>query len=113
MSDCVFCRIVAGELPARVRASSPDALAFDDIAPQAPVHVLIVPKAHHRDVPGMTAADPGLAAELIGLAAEVAAATGIAEPGYRLIANTGPGGGQTVFHAHLHLLGGTRLNWPG
>ncbi|MBP2474091.1 histidine triad (HIT) family protein [Crossiella equi] len=112
MTDCVFCRIVAGELPARVRGENEHVLAFDDISPQAPVHVLVVPRAHHRDVPAMTAADPALAGELVAMAAKVAAETGIAGPGYRMIANTGRGGGQTEFHAHLHLLGGTRLRWP-
>ena len=111
MSDCVFCAIASGAIPADLVAATPTVVAFRDLDPKADVHVLIVPRAHFANLPEVAAAEPTTAAAMIATAAEVAAAEGVAERGYRLIANTGAGGGQTVFHAHLHLLAGTRL--PG
>ncbi|MDQ1713232.1 MAG: histidine triad family protein [Frankiaceae bacterium] len=108
MSDCLFCRIVAGEVPATVVRESETMLAFRDITPKAPIHVLVIPKAHHENIAALAAADPVLAAHLITEAAEVARAEGIGD-GWRLVANNGAPVGQTVFHAHLHVLGGGRI----
>ncbi|MBM3685603.1 MAG: HIT domain-containing protein [Actinobacteria bacterium] len=112
MTDCLFCRIVAGEIPADVVARTDRALAFRDIQPQAPVHVLVIPADHHADVPAVSGADPALAAEMLALAARVAREEGVAETGHRLVANTGLEGGQSVSHAHIHVLGGRPLGWP-
>lgn len=111
MSDCLFCRIVAGEIPATVVLDTDEVLAFRDIAPAAPTHVVVVPKAHHVDVAELTAADPGLAGRLLAAGAAVAAQEGLDE-GFRLVFNTGAHGGQTVFHVHLHVLGGRHMGWP-
>jgi histidine triad (HIT) family protein len=111
MSDCLFCRIVAGEIPATVVHETDEVLAFRDIAPAAPTHVVVVPKAHHADVVSLTAADPDLAGRLLAAGAAVAAAEGL-DRGFRLVFNTGADGGQTVFHVHLHVLGGRTLTWP-
>ena len=111
MSDCLFCRIVAGEIPATIVHETDDVLAFRDIAPAAPTHVVVVPKAHHDDVAALTADDPDLAGRLLAAGAAVAAAEGLA-PGFRLVFNTGADGGQTVFHVHLHVLGGRAMTWP-
>ncbi|HEY0358435.1 MAG TPA: histidine triad nucleotide-binding protein [Mycobacteriales bacterium] len=113
MSDqCLFCRIVAGEIPATVVRDDTDTLAFRDVDPKAPVHVLVIPKAHHPDAAAVLAADPGLLTRIYATAVAVAGDEGIAESGYRAVFNTGPDGGQTVHHAHLHLLGGRGLTWP-
>ncbi len=104
-NDCIFCRIVARELPATVVAETDRALAFRDRAPHAPTHVLVVPKEHHEDVAALVAADRDLLAEVFQVATDVAKAEGLTG-GYRLIANSGPDSGQTVFHAHVHVLGG-------
>ncbi|MEY4169903.1 MAG: hypothetical protein RLZ94_976 [Actinomycetota bacterium] len=112
MTDCLFCRISTGEIPADVVARSDRALAFRDIQPQAPVHVLVIPLDHHADVPSVAEADPALASELLALAALVARQEGVAESGHRLVANTGLEGGQSVGHAHIHVLGGRPLGWP-
>lgn len=106
--DCLFCRIVAGEIPATVVRDSDEFLAFRDIAPKAPVHALVVPKAHHADIGALANADPGLAQRLLAEAAEVARGEGIGE-GWRLVFNTGAPVGQTVFHVHAHVLGGGRI----
>jgi len=111
MSDCLFCRIVAGEIPATVVLETDDVLAFRDIAPAAPTHVVVVPKAHHQDVVALAAADPGLAAKVLAAGTAVAEQEGLAD-GFRLVFNTGRDGGQTVFHVHLHVLGGRSLTWP-
>ncbi|HEX5181453.1 MAG TPA: histidine triad nucleotide-binding protein [Gemmatimonadaceae bacterium] len=107
---CLFCRIVQGEIPATVVASTDDAIAIRDIDPQAPVHVLVLPKQHLRSLNDAT--DAGLVGRLIALAAEVARKEGIADSGYRLVINTNEHGGQTVHHLHVHLLGGRPLRWP-
>jgi histidine triad (HIT) family protein len=111
MNDaCIFCRIVAGTLPAQVVAQNHAALAFRDLHPQAPVHVLVVPRRH---VDSLAAADD--AAELgavLALAAEVARGERVAESGYRVVTNVGGDGGQTVGHLHFHVLGGRALTWP-
>jgi len=111
-TDCLFCRIVAGELPAQVVHETPHALAFRDINPQAPTHVVVVPRAHHADAGALAEADPALAGELLRAARAVAESEGIVESGYRLVFNTGAGAGQTVFHVHCHVLGGRPMTWP-
>ena len=107
--DCLFCRIVAGEIPATIVHETADTLAFRDIAPKAPVHVLVVTKAHHPNVAALVAADPALAGELLDAATEVARAEGVADGGYRLMFNSGPNAGQEVDHVHAHVLGGGPL----
>ena len=111
MNECLFCRIVAGEIPATVVHETGDVLAFRDIAPQAPTHVVVIPKAHHQDAAALAAADPALAGRLLAAATDVAESEGLAD-GHRLVLNTGSDGGQTVFHVHVHLLGGRALTWP-
>lgn len=110
-ADCLFCKIVAGEIPATLVAQTADTVAFRDINPQAPTHVLVIPRDHHPDVGSMAAADPGLAGRLAGDAAAVAKQEGLAA-GWRLVFNTGADAGQTVFHVHGHVLGGRRMGWP-
>ena len=112
MTDCLFCAIVAGDIPADVVATTDRAIAFRDVNPQAPVHVLVIPRDHHADLPAVALADPALAGEVLALATRVATAEGVGESGFRLVANTGADGGQTVPHAHVHLLGGRSLGWP-
>ncbi|MDH6110460.1 histidine triad (HIT) family protein [Kitasatospora sp. MAP12-15] len=104
--DCLFCKIVAGDIPATVVRESERTLAFRDIHPQAPTHILVIPKAHYPNAGALAAAEPALAGALLSEAAEVAADEKLDGSGYRLIFNTGAGAGQTVFHAHVHLLGG-------
>ena len=111
-ADCLFCRIVAGEVPADVVRDGERTLAFRDIDPQAPTHVLVIPKAHHADTASLLVADPELAAVLLGDAAAVAEDEGLTAGGYRFVMNTGAGAGQTVFHVHLHVLGGRPMTWP-
>ncbi|MFC5287535.1 histidine triad nucleotide-binding protein [Actinokineospora guangxiensis] len=108
MSECLFCRIIAGEIPSTKVHETETVLAFRDINPQAKVHVLVVPKAHHEDAAALSG-DPQLLADVIAGAAEVAGIEGIAESGYRLVFNTGDDACRTVFHAHLHVLGGEQL----
>jgi histidine triad (HIT) family protein len=108
--SCLFCRIVNREIPATVVAETEHCLAFRDIDPKAPVHVLVIPKAHIRTLNEAT--DPAAMGRLALLAAEIAAREGIAEDGYRTVINTNAGAGQTVFHVHMHLLGGRPLGWP-
>jgi histidine triad (HIT) family protein len=107
--DCLFCKIVAGQIPATVVHETDRTLAFRDIAPKAPVHVLVIPKAHHPDLAAMAAADPALAGAVLAAAVEVAKAEGITTDGYRAIVNTGRHGGQDVFHVHVHVVGGRPL----
>ncbi len=108
--DCIFCKIVAGDIPADIVQRSERSLAFRDLNPQAPTHVLVIPAAHHVDAAGLAAADPAALSDLVTLAAAVAEADGLV--GYRLVFNTGAEAGQTVFHTHLHVLGGRALTWP-
>jgi histidine triad (HIT) family protein len=110
--DCLFCKIVAGEIPAEIVAESDTAIAFRDVAPQAPTHVLVIPRDHYRNVAEVAAAGDVDVADLFRLAAEVASVEGIAESGYRMVANTGAEAHQTVFHAHVHVLGGRSMGWP-
>jgi histidine triad (HIT) family protein len=107
--DCLFCRIVAGEIPATVVHETDTTLAFRDIDPKAPVHVLVIPKDHHADVVSLARADPGVAADVLAAAAAVAEAEGLLGDGFRLIVNNGGYAGQEVFHVHAHVLGGAPL----
>ena len=111
MADrCLFCRIVRKEIPAQIVAETADCVAFRDTNPQAPVHVLVIPREH---VPSLNeATDPELVGRLAMVAAEIARREGVADSGYRTVINTNGDAGQTVFHVHLHLLGGRILGWP-
>ena len=111
MSDqCLFCRIVRKEIPAKIVEETDDMIAFRDVNPQAPLHVLIVPKAH---VPSLNeATDARMIGRLSLLAAEIAKREGVSESGYRTVINTNSDAGQTVFHIHLHLLAGRQMKWP-
>ncbi len=108
---CLFCRILQGEVGASVVAESDTAFAFRDIDPQAPSHVLVIPRRHVANLAELAREAPSEALDLIGLAAEVADTEGL-DKGYRLVANTGSDAHQTVYHAHLHVLGGRRMGWP-
>ena len=107
--DCLFCRIAAGEIPATVVHETATTLAFRDIDPKAPVHVLVIPKDHHTDVAELAVADPKVAADVLAAAAAVAEAEGLRGDGFRLIFNSGGWAGQEVFHAHGHVVGGAPL----
>ena len=111
-SDCLFCRIIAGEIPSTEVASSVGTYAFRDINPGAPTHVLVVPRRHIESAATVTADDAETLAELIAAAQEVARLEGIAESGYRLVLNVGDDALNSVPHLHLHVLGGKRLGWP-
>ncbi len=111
-ADCLFCKIVAGDIPADSVHETATTLALRDLQPQAPVHVLVIPKQHQPNLASLVEADPTVLADMIGAARDVAAAEGVAEGGYRLVANTGADAHQTVFHAHIHVLGGRALGWP-
>jgi histidine triad (HIT) family protein len=113
MADCLFCRIVAGEIPAKIVRRTTDAVAFSDINPRAPVHVLVIPTTHVpavRDTKG--AEGDKLLGRTLAFAAEVARELGLDATGYRIVTNTGPDAGQTVDHLHFHLLGGRKFGWP-
>ncbi|MDI2127472.1 histidine triad nucleotide-binding protein [Yinghuangia seranimata] len=111
-ADCLFCKILAGDIPATVVYENKDVLAFRDINPQAPVHILVIPRLHYANVGELGSAEPELTGKLLAAAAEIANAEDIVEPGYRIVFNTGAGAGQTVFHVHAHLLGGRGMQWP-
>ena len=110
MADTIFAKIVRGEIPATIVAESPNALAFRDVAPQAPVHVLVIPKQSVATLDDV--ADAALLGDLLALARDVARQEGLAESGYRVVINTRDDGGQTVPHLHLHVLGGRAMHWP-
>jgi len=110
--DCLFCKIAAGDLPATRVLESERTIAFRDINPQAPIHVLVIPKSHYSDLAGLAAAGGGLLAEVAAQAHEVAVAEGIADTGYRVVFNTGSHAGMTVAHAHAHVIGGRPMGWP-
>ena len=110
MGDCLFCKIVAGDIPAEKVHEDELVLAFRDISPQAPTHVLVIPKEHVVSVGGLGDAQQALAGRLLVVAAKVAAAEGLDD--FRLVANTGARAGQSVFHLHLHVLGGRGFSWP-
>ena len=108
--DCLFCRLIRGEIPAKLVAQTPECVAFRDIDPQAPTHIVIVPRAH---IPTLSdVRDPLIVGQMAKLATDVAKSEGVAESGFRVVVNTNANGGQTVFHLHMHLLGGRRMGWP-
>lgn len=109
-ADCLFCRIAAGEIPADIVHTTDDTVAFRDVAPQAPTHVLVVPRQHHRDIATLASEDPDLAGRLMAGAAEVAAVLDL--PEFRLVLNTGASAGQSVFHVHAHVMSGRAFGWP-
>lgn len=111
MSDCLFCKIAAGEIPADIVVEDEKVVAFRDIYPKAPTHVLVIPREHHANVAEMTRDNPDLASALLGVAAEVAQLETL-EKGYRIVTNVGSDGGQSVNHVHFHVLGGRELSWP-
>ncbi|MEV8086187.1 histidine triad nucleotide-binding protein [Streptomyces nigra] len=108
--DCLFCKIVAGHVPATIVRETETTVAFRDINPQAPTHVLIIPRAHHKDAAALATAEPELAADLLREAQAIADDEKL--DSYRIVFNTGAGAGQTVFHTHAHVLGGRGLEWP-
>lgn len=109
-ADCLFCKIVAGDVPATVVRQTETTLAFQDINPQAPMHILVIPKEHHENAAALATNAPEIAADVLREAREVAAQEGV--DSYRLVFNTGSAAGQTVFHAHAHVLAGRGLEWP-
>jgi histidine triad (HIT) family protein len=112
MSDTIFGRIAAGEIPADIVYQDDDLVAFRDLSPQAPTHILIIPRKPLRTLDSLEEADAQLAGKLLLAAAKVARQVGIADAGYRVVVNCNAAGGQTVFHLHLHLLGGRPMQWP-
>jgi histidine triad (HIT) family protein len=108
----LFCGIVGGEIPATIILEGKRTIAFRDVNPQAPTHVLVVPRDHFPNVAALAAAGDGLLDELVGTAREVAAADGVEARGYRIVFNTGQDAGQTVGHVHAHVLGGRPMAWP-
>ena len=112
MSDCLFCRIVAGEIASEPVAQSETALAIYDIAPQAPVHVLVIPRAHITSADEIAASHGGVVDELVMLAQRVVELEGVRQSGYRLVLNVGADAQMSVPHLHLHVLGGRRMEWP-
>ena len=112
MTDCLFCRILAGEVPATEVMSTPGTYAFRDINPQAPTHVLVIPRAHITDASTLDPADGEVLAEMYATANAVARAEGVHAGGYRLVFNVGEDSGNSVPHLHLHVIGGRRMGWP-
>ncbi len=112
MSDCLFCRIIAKKVPAKILYDDEDVTAFEDVNPQAPVHALVVPKKHISTALDITEEDGELIGRLFRVANRIATEKGIGERGFRLVMNTNPEAGQSVYHIHLHLLGGRRMHWP-
>jgi histidine triad (HIT) family protein len=112
VAECLFCRIVAGEIPGAVVYENDHVVAFKDINPQAPTHVLIVPRRHIASLNDLEPADDAIVGELVRTAAAIAKKNGHAEGGYRTVFNCNADAGQTVFHIHLHVLGGRKMTWP-
>ena len=108
--DCLFCKIVSGDIPADVVARTDTAVAFRDVNAQAPTHALVVPRSHYADAAALADGEPDTVADLVRVARDVAGSDGLDE--YRLVFNTGAAAGQTVFHTHLHVLGGRTMTWP-
>jgi histidine triad (HIT) family protein len=111
-AQCLFCRIVNGEIPAKKVFEDDEVIAFRDINPQAPTHVLVIPRKHIPSIDDMTEADVATIGTTVLRASHIARELGIDADGYRLVVNNGPGAGQTVFHIHFHLLGGRDFSWP-
>ena len=112
MSDCLFCKLIAGQIPATIIYQNDHVVAFKDITPQAPTHVLVVPRRHIATLNDLTPEDDALVGEMVRSAAAIAQDHGHAAAGYRTVFNCNAGAGQTVFHLHLHLLGGRKMTWP-
>jgi histidine triad (HIT) family protein len=112
LNDCLFCAIAAGEIPSTQVYADDRVVAFRDLAPRAPTHILLVPRAHIASAATLTDEDASLAGHLLAIAASIARTEGIADGGYRLVTNVGPWGGQTVDHLHFHLMGGRLFTWP-
>jgi len=112
MKDCLFCRVIKGEIPSTKVYEDKEVLAFNDINPQAPVHILIIPKKHIDKLSLLKNEDKGLAGHLLLTAKKIAEDKGIDRDGYRIIGNCEKGAGQMVFHIHLHLMGGRKFGWP-
>lgn len=112
MADCIFCKIISGEIPSNEVYSDDELFAFRDVNPQAPVHVLVVPRKHIELVVDFTEQDAGLIGRMVLAANKIAAAEGLVENGFRYVLNCNEHGGQAVFHVHLHVLGGRQMMWP-
>jgi histidine triad (HIT) family protein len=112
MSECLFCNIVEKKIPAKIVHEDDQTLAFDDINPQAPVHTLVIPRKHMAGVQICGPEDQSLLGRLLLTCSKVAEQKGLSESGYRIVANTGRDGGQTVFHLHFHVMGGRHMGWP-
>jgi histidine triad (HIT) family protein len=112
VSDCLFCKLVAGQIPATIVYQNDHVVAFTDITPQAPTHVLVVPRRHIASLNDLAADDDALVGEMVRSAAAIAKDNGHAAGGYRTVFNCNADAGQTVFHLHLHLLGGRKMTWP-
>ena len=112
MAECIFCKIIAKEIPAKVAYEDADMLAFHDIQPKAPVHIQVIPKRHIARVSEVAEKDSLLMGKMVLAANRLARELGIAEPGYRLVVNCNAAAGQSVYHLHLHLLGGRPMSWP-
>jgi histidine triad (HIT) family protein len=109
--DCLFCKIVSGEIPADIVHESATTVAFRDVSPQAPTHVLVIPRSHYPNAVALAAAEPETSVQLFTAVRDIAESEGLGD-GYRLVLNTGAQAHQTVFHAHLHVLGGRPMGWP-
>ena len=112
MADCLFCKLIAGQIPATIVHQNDHLVAFKDITPQAPTHVLVVPRRHIGSLNDLSAGDDSLVGEMVRAAAAIAKENGHAERGYRMVFNCNADAGQTVFHLHLHVLGGRKMTWP-
>ena len=112
MQDCIFCKIISGEVPANIVLENDSILAFKDIEPQAPVHILIIPKKHITSINDIKFNDRDICGDMLLAAKQIAKISNINNSGYRTIFNTNEDGGQTVFHIHMHLLGGRKMKWP-
>jgi histidine triad (HIT) family protein len=112
VADCLFCKLIAGQIPAAIVHQDDHLVAFKDITPQAPTHILIVPRRHIGSLNDLSADDDALVGEMVRAAAAIARENGHSERGYRMVFNCNADAGQTVFHLHLHLLGGRKMTWP-
>ena len=112
MDDCLFCKMVSREIPSNIVFENDSVLAFRDIEPKAPTHILVIPKKHIQSINELGPDDQSLAGEILLAAKTIAKAEGIETSGFRTVFNTNDDGGQTVFHIHMHVLGGRRLSWP-
>jgi histidine triad (HIT) family protein len=111
-NDCLFCRIIAGDIPSNVVLQDESAIAIRDVNPQAPTHILVIPREHIESLDDASQKDEALLGHLLRMSARIANQEGLSEGGYRTVINNGEGAGQSVFHLHVHVLGGRPLNWP-